>query len=54
MTKPRAEWLESIPNWTWGACCVDGTRAQLKNTNNDSGMIDDDDEDELADDVIIF
>ena len=54
MTKPRAEWLESIPNWTWGACCVDGTRAQLKNNNNDSGMIDDDDEDESADDVIIF
>ena len=30
MTKPRAQKLESILNWTWGACYVDGTNKEQR------------------------
>ena len=34
MTKPRVELLESIPNWIWGTCFFDITKAQHNTTNN--------------------
>ena len=52
MTKSRAEWLESIPNWTWGACCADGTQEKQCDSTNDTNT-NEDDADELDDDVIV-